>query len=448
MRQRINASCLLNTETPARRRKHDRDHFLHSPAIASTAAALTFGHNIFDGRQRTQSRPTATEDILFRRPTEVKRKLTRWEKITVISANLCAIAMMAYFPAEFLAQSEHVVWPRYVVLAVYLLSTEYLVTYSLWHWRTRYAGNRPFAWAAFFPLSAFALPALFYYAHHIRPDIRQEGAYAPSAPKHEPPLPLPPKYEVVKSLSFVGGWILVYWAIFATTVTGLTYAIALPMFADCIRANVAKEFSKKIGDALVSTVHVWASSITLLCLACGAAVIGSVLLYASQRMKWRLATEGTPSLAEKVQLQAVASRESRQRFLFRLEQYFRKPAWFVGKVVAGCLILLVSLGVLFWLTMKLSNESAANTSSSDTSVAGKEKSVVVAFGDLASGSILTTNNLAKKSFSFTNWTTYVVEPDQHRWLLGLPINRSVKHGQPIYWPDVLPPTNSAVRLSK
>lgn len=378
----------------------------------------------------------------------MKRKMTRWEKITVISANLCGIAMLAYFPAEFLAQSEHVVWPRYVVLAVYLLSTEYLVTYSLWHWRTRYAGNRPFAWAAFFPLSAFALPALFYYAYHIRPDIRQKGAYAPSAPKHEPPLPLPPKYEVVKSLSFVGGWILVYWAIFATTVTGLIYAIALPMFADCIRANVAKEFSQKIGDALVSTVHVWASSIALLCLACGTAVIGSVLLYASQRMKWRLATEGTPSLAEKVQLQAVASKESRQRFLFRLEQYFRKPAWFVGKVVAGCLILLVSLGVLFWLTIKLSNESAANTSSSDTSVASKEKSIVVAFGDLASGSILMKNNMAKTSLLLTNCPPNFIEADQYTFILGRPINKAIKHGHSICWPDVLPPTNSAEGLSK
>lgn len=378
----------------------------------------------------------------------MKRKMTRWEKITVISANLCGIAMLAYFPAEFLAQSEHVVWPRYVVLAVYLLSTEYLVTYSLWHWRTRYAGNRPFAWAAFFPLSAFALPALFYYAHHIRPDMRQEGAYAPSAPKQEPPLPLPPKYEVVKSLSFVGGWILVYWAIVVSTVSGICYAVILSFLAPCIQSNVPKEFSQKIADGLIMGVHVWTSMIAMLYLTCAVAVIGAVLLYASQRMKWRLATEGAPGLDERIELHNTASSGSKRRFLFRLEQYFRKPAWFIGKLVAGCLIILVSFGVLLWLAVKFSNESAANTSSSDTSVAGEEKSVVVAFGDLASGSILTTNNLAKKSFSFTNWTTDVIEPDQHRWLLGLPINRPIKHGQPIYWPDVLPPTNSAARLSK
>lgn len=45
-RRRINASCLLNTEPPAGNGKQDHDGFRPSPAIRSTAPALTILQNI------------------------------------------------------------------------------------------------------------------------------------------------------------------------------------------------------------------------------------------------------------------------------------------------------------------------------------------------------------------------------------------------------------------
>jgi hypothetical protein len=364
---------------------------------------------------------------------QMKRKMTRWEKITVVSANVCGISILGLMAARLLAETSAIVWPYYVALVFYVISTEYLVTYALWHWRTRYAGSRPFAWAGFFVISAFAVPALCYYAYHIRSDIRQEGPYAPNAPKPEPLLPLPPKYEVVKSLCFVGGWFCVYWAVLVTTVGILAFAAILTIYAQSIQASVPKEITQKVADLLRLSVYVWASSLATLYMACGAAIAGAGLLYASQRMKWRLATEGTPELQEWMQSQPAASSESKRRFLFRVERYFRKPAWIVGKVAAGIMIFLVGLGVTLWFLITMSNEPAATKSSAST-----EKSIVIAFGDLASGTILTTNNLARSMCLLTNCPPSFIEADQFHLILGRPINRPIKHAHLIYWPDLLP----------
>lgn len=360
------------------------------------------------------------------------KELTTWQKLAVTAAVLCVVAIIAYMPLGIASAFNKAKWLAAAWWMVAIPSNLYLSIFALWHWRTRYAGKRALGWALFFFWMQFLLPAVCYFFTHILPDIRQRGAYAPAAPEPAPPLPIPPAYENRKSLCFVAGWGLVSWTVAATLIGLICWEMILYIYLDTVTQIGPQRSPQELAKLLelcgrIFRIGIWGMG------ACAfLAAIGAIFLYMSQRMKWNIAEQEARGTG-------IVGSVPMPRLLARIESTFDNPALLKTLAVVAS----IAYAVAFAAVWGLMSKTEYNAKDYD-----EAKQVVVALGDLASGSILTTNNLAKKSFFLTNCTTCVVEPDQHRWLLGLSINRPIKHGQPIYWPDVLPPTNSAVRISK
>lgn len=367
------------------------------------------------------------------------RKLSMWDKLTKLAAVVSTVGIFSYFPVEILAREFHIVWPRIVFWGIFLPFYIYLVTYCLWHWRTRYAGKRPFAWAFFFAYAQFVFPAILYYFSHVVPDFRQRGAYALSAPKPNPPLPLPSEYEVRKSLCFVIGWALVIWAVMAAVIMVIAQEIILGIFLETASIDGPRRTPQELTSFLTFIGNYCRTQVWFLGAWTLAAAGGAISLYISQRMKWRITEQDAHSLA------TDAGNPSNARLLTKLESAFDNPTWLKTLATVACLLFVTVVASYLVLFPNLENQLPRETKNKKHS---EKINVVVAFGDLASGSILMKSNMAKTPLLLTNCPPNFIEADQYTYILGRPINKAIKHGHSICWPDVLPPTNSAAGLSK
>lgn len=222
-----------------------------------------------------------------------------WWRLTPFAAVFCILSIpfwaapsLDFIPLPELPLPIPAYIPLYAILLVTIL---YLAAFSIWHWRTRYGGRRPFAWCLFFALcaghfAAFCLPAVAYFFVHILSDLRSKGAYAPTTPSSDPSSfpPLPARYQYAKSSCFVLGWFLIVFGLFCATVTLVAHFMVWNVFEEAIAANVGEEITESVSSSLwVGSQAGKITNLTSFLAAVGCA-IGAVLLFTSQRLRWRL----------------------------------------------------------------------------------------------------------------------------------------------------------------
>lgn len=350
------------------------------------------------------------------------KTLTIWQKLAVAAAALCVLAIITYFPVGLAFTFNKARWLGKTWWVVAIPSNLYLSLFALWHWRTRYAGKRAFGWALFFLGIQFILPAVCYFFAHILPDIRHSGAYAPSAPETVPPLPLPPEYENRKSFCFVVGWGLVSWAVLLTLLFLLCWEMILYIYLDTVPTIGPQRSSQELANLLEFSGRIFRVGVWSMGGGTFVAALGAIFLYMSQRMKWNIAEQEARGTA-------TFGNGPSHRLLARIESAFDSPS--LIKTLAA--VASIAYAVTFAAVLGIASKTWFNARDYD-----EARKVVVAYGQVEAGAMLTTNNMATKSIFLTNWPVGVVVPEQYRLILGRPINRPIKHGEPILWPDVLP----------
>jgi hypothetical protein len=226
-----------------------------------------------------------------------------WWKLAFVSAAIDVVTLPAWVILHFGLLSESFPIPLVVPLsAVLALPVLYLMTFAVWHWRTRYAGRHHLAWLILFVITAWPLfqtlpasvfVALAYCVVHLVPDARGRGAYAtPPAPRVRPPAsPLPRSYRLAKSACFVLGWVLVVGGVLAAAITCVTDIAIWNLFQDTIPNETGKVLTESKASALwVACQIAKTTSITCL-LSALAAAAGAILIQISQRLRWRLLDE-------------------------------------------------------------------------------------------------------------------------------------------------------------
>jgi len=133
---------------------------------------------------------------------------------------------------------EPPVWMLPLILLGMYLPNLYLTAFSLWHWKYRYRGSYPVAWAALFPLFWTYLPALFYFGQHIQCDLQNKKQYAALEPL--PGTVLPGYYNSLRSVFSVLGGVLVGWSAFAVALATPTFFILFNKCDQSVAQNVGK----------------------------------------------------------------------------------------------------------------------------------------------------------------------------------------------------------------
>ena len=201
-----------------------------------------------------------------------------------------------YFPNSF---SLPLVVP---LLAILALPVVYLLAFSLWHWRTRYAGKHHLAWPILFVVTAWplfstlpgsAFTSLAYFILHILPDARGKGIYANPKPLSTafPASSLPQSYQLAQSACFVAGWTLVIGGVLFAAITCFASFAIWNIFEDALPRHVGEEISESIAAALWTVSQLAKINGLTSLLSAIAAALGASLVYASQRLRWRLLEE-------------------------------------------------------------------------------------------------------------------------------------------------------------
>jgi hypothetical protein len=214
------------------------------------------------------------------------KKDSIWWRLTPLAACLTLAGMIG------LSQWQEAKWvpPLYTAMPLGLaiaLPILYLNAFALWHWKYRYRGNRPVAWAVGLPLLAFCIPALLYFALHINPDRVGKGPYSTIEPVCDKSH-LPGKYNILRSVCFVVGGALIGWASFASIILTVAFSIIFSKVDRAVSLNAGKVLTA--GD--VQALH-WSYEATCLFVGCLCAVavsgaLGGILLYLSNNLRWRL----------------------------------------------------------------------------------------------------------------------------------------------------------------
>jgi len=361
-------------------------------------------------------------------PTSNDRRPTVWEWIVIV---MLPVALCGIVATQTVSRWRDLTpqWIVWLVLLVAVVANWYLTVFAIWHWRTRYAGKRPFAWAVFFVYGQFVLPSVFYFFEHILPDIRRRADYAPSvtAPIQPPP---PPTREMVKSFCFVVGWVLIFWATVAAVANMTVFAVLYPYVADCVAANVPKEFSPRIANAILWGINLYTFTVGFLGFCCVAASIGGVLLYASRRAEITT-TEETPTPAV-----ADVRRRVDDPLLVRIEQRLQKPAFVVWFLAVVAFLFVTVLAIMLPLSDRFLKKYDADEAAGK--FAPETKKVVVALGALEAGSILGTNNMAMKSFETNDLPDGFIFAEQWKFIAGRRIHKRVEQEKPILLQDIFP----------
>lgn len=129
---------------------------------------------------------------------------------------------------------------------------------------------------------------------HVIPDIRKKGLYAnqpviknPSSPSHQ----LPKYYQTIRVTCLTIGIGLLVTGVYANIVTFIGNYVVWNIFASRIKQMAGENITIKVRDALLLAVDMNLFCTLFSLLLALMAVIGAILLYISQRMKWRLMEE-------------------------------------------------------------------------------------------------------------------------------------------------------------
>lgn len=171
------------------------------------------------------------------------------------------------------------------IAAAWFLPGMYLTAFTLWHWKYRYRGTRPVAWVVSFPLLWFVWPAAIYYGCYVEPDRKGKKQYADDV---QPQANLPKRYNMLRSVFFVIGGVLVGWGVYSVTLTAVTIAVIFNPFMRAIQRRVDTTLTHAEVEALhvmftVCQLLAWLVFAIAMCCA-----IGSVLLVMSGNIRWRL----------------------------------------------------------------------------------------------------------------------------------------------------------------
>jgi hypothetical protein len=233
----------------------------------------------------------------------MKQNLNIWWKIAFASAVLDVVTLPVWIALQMGRVPKSFPLALTVPLTAFLaLPVVYLFVFSLWHWRTRYAGRHHLTWPILFVLTGWpilsTLPgsvftSLAYFFLHLLPDARGRGIYAtpPVRTLAPPASPVPKKYQLAQSACFVLGWILVIGGLFAAAETCKAHFAIWNYFDHALLREVGKELTKAKFNAL------WVGSQTgkitvLACLFSAlASAVGAGFIYVSQRLRWRLLDE-------------------------------------------------------------------------------------------------------------------------------------------------------------
>jgi hypothetical protein len=100
--------------------------------------------------------------------------------------------------------------------------------------------------------------------------------------------PLPQTYRYLKSAFFIIGSFLVLWGLFATFAVAIAHWCIVPVFNDAIPQNIPEKFSQETGSALLMFSTSVSVMFTTVAISGMATALGAILLYFSQRIRWRL----------------------------------------------------------------------------------------------------------------------------------------------------------------
>jgi hypothetical protein len=213
-----------------------------------------------------------------------------WWKLTPLAAVLTVLTWLVLMYIKF-EEPELSLWHLLPIYVGLWLPNAYLSTFALWHWKTRYQGRWPFAWAIAFVLWWAYLPGLAYFLSYILPELRGKDPYSKPPEALVLPDPLPQKYRYLKSAFFIIGSFLVLWGLFATVVVAIAHWCIVPVFNDAIPQNIPEKFSQETGSALLMFSTSVSVMFTTVAISGMATALGAILLYFSQRIRWRLLDE-------------------------------------------------------------------------------------------------------------------------------------------------------------
>ncbi len=238
-------------------------------------------------------------------------KKTIWWSLTTVACWSMVLTLVAYAAWGEVSVRTAPPWrpPNSLLIPISFLLTIpklYLTGFSLWHWKFRYRGSHPVAWAVAFAIvwgyafravplawtlavpSAWEYaPALLYYALHIHRDMRGAQPYgAVDSPATRSSLP--GRYGTFAQVFRIVGSMLLGWALF-TSITGTaTYWILFNKFDRCVTRNIGKTLSAGEVDAIHSAHLVNEVMVAMLCVAAITAAVGGCLLAMSHSIRWRL----------------------------------------------------------------------------------------------------------------------------------------------------------------
>lgn len=227
-------------------------------------------------------------------------ELRVWWKLAFASSFLSVVTFPVWLALHFGELSDILPIPfvpaLYVVLSI---PAVYLCIFSLWHWRTRYAGQHHLAWLILFCITAWPLfqflpastvVAVVYCFVHLVPDARGSGAYIFPLKVEFPPLatPLPERYKIIKSSCFVLGWSLIIGSILAAITTCIADIVIWNSFQQTIPHHTGKIFSEAVASALWIASQIAKTSSATCLISTIACAIGAVLIQISQSLRWKL----------------------------------------------------------------------------------------------------------------------------------------------------------------
>jgi len=302
--------------------------------------------------------------------------------------------------------------PIYWVLATPVL---YLCVFCLWHWRTRFKGKHPYAWAPLFvvgPLAVpfllhfYSVPCLLYFLVHVVRDIFGTGSYAPNGDSHAPPRfpAIDKRYSYVGTSCSIAGWALVGFGLFSAVVqSGVTWVI-FDVFEETAAAYDGRTLTTSETSALILMSRIAIMMVVTCTCSAASAALGGVLLYLGERFSKRL--DGSEDTGKE---------GSRRR---------TAVAALVGAIGA----LLVVGGVILALRAREAAEAEANRVASGTRV-------MVANRDLPTGTVLGVPELEVEEVADEDLPSGYVRP-WHGWiLLGHKTVVPLTEGQAVQWQD-------------
>jgi hypothetical protein len=213
-----------------------------------------------------------------------------WWKLTPLAAVLTVLTWLVLMYIKF-EEPELSLWHLLPIYVGLLLPNAYLTTFALWHWKTRYRGRWPFAWAIAFVLWWAYLPSLTYFLAYILPELRENDPYSKPPEALLSPGPLPQKYRYLKSAFFIIGSFLVLWGLFATVIVAIAHWMMVPILRETIAPKIPEEFSRGTGRGLLTCTLAMSVMFTTVAISGMTTAVVAILLYFSQRMRWRLLDE-------------------------------------------------------------------------------------------------------------------------------------------------------------